>query len=97
MFAVIIDNFNNFRYNRKKAVLLTSTKLYNKKSPRARSLNYAGNEYENEYVFFVLSRNDENDILAKYAFFKRLRTYNDMMETVVESWYNKPPPRAPRG
>lgn len=61
----------------------------NKKSPRARSLNYAGNEYENEYVFFVLSRNDENDILAKYAFFKRLRTYNDMMETVVESWYNK--------
>lgn len=24
----------------------------NKKSPWARSLNYAGNEYENEYVFF---------------------------------------------
>lgn len=61
----------------------------NKKSPRARSLNCAGNEYDFEYVFFVLSRNDENDILAKYAFFKRLRTYNDMMETVVESWYNK--------
>lgn len=24
----------------------------NKKSPWARSLNYAGNEYENEYVFY---------------------------------------------
>ena len=45
------------------------------KSPRARSLNYAGNEYENEYVFFILSRNDENDILAKYAFFKQSETY----------------------
>ena len=36
----------------------------NKKSPRARSLNYAGNEYDFEYDFFQLLKNDENDILA---------------------------------
>lgn len=35
----------------------------NKKSPRARSLNYAGNEYDFEYDFFQLLKNDENDIL----------------------------------
>lgn len=36
----------------------------NKKSPRARSLNYAGNEYDFEYDFFQLLKNDENDILT---------------------------------
>lgn len=56
----------------------------NKKSPRARSLNYAGNEYDFEYDFFKLSKNDENDILTIYAFFKRLRTYGAIMETVFE-------------
>lgn len=56
----------------------------NKKSPRARSLNYAGNEYDFEYDFFKLSKNDENDIFLKYAFFKRLRTYGAIMETVFE-------------
>nr|DAI73203.1 MAG TPA: hypothetical protein [Caudoviricetes sp.] len=30
----------------------------NKKSPRAHSLNYAGNEYDFEYDFFKLSKND---------------------------------------
>jgi len=39
----------------------------NKKSPRARSLNYAGNEYDFEYDFFKLSKNDENDIFLKCA------------------------------
>lgn len=55
-----------------------------KKSPRARSLNYAGNEYDFEYDFFKLLKNDENDILTKYAFLKRLRTYGDIMETIFE-------------
>ena len=41
----------------------------NKKSPRARSLNYAGNEYDFEYVFFKLSKNDENDILTNALFY----------------------------
>lgn len=36
----------------------------NKKSPWARSLNYAGNEYDFEYDFFQLLKNDENDILT---------------------------------
>ena len=36
----------------------------NKKSPRARSLNYAGNEYDFEYDFFQLLKNDENGILT---------------------------------
>ena len=61
----------------------------NKKSPWARSLNYAGNEYENEYVFFQLLKNDGNDILTICAILQRLRTYGVMMETVVEFWYNK--------
>lgn len=39
----------------------------NKKSPRARSLNYAGNEYDFEYDFFQLLKNDENDIFLKYT------------------------------
>lgn len=56
----------------------------NKKSPRARSLNCAGNEYDFEYDFFQLLKNDENDIFLKYAIFKRLRTYGVMMETVFE-------------
>jgi len=56
----------------------------NKKSPRARSLNYAGNEYDFEYDFFQLLKNDENDIFLKYVIFKRLRTYGTMMETVFE-------------
>ena len=56
----------------------------NKKSPRARSLNYAGNEYEIEYDFFHSMKNDENDIFLKYAFFKRSRTYGAIMETVFE-------------
>ena len=34
------------------------------KSPWARSLNYAGNEYDFEYDFFQLLKNDENDILT---------------------------------
>nr|DAI46121.1 MAG TPA: hypothetical protein [Caudoviricetes sp.] len=38
--AVITANLKNVYYNG------------NKKSPWARSLNYAGNEYEIEYVFF---------------------------------------------
>ena len=41
----------------------------NKKSPRARSLNYAGNEYDFEYDFFELSKNDENDILINALFY----------------------------
>ena len=56
----------------------------NKKSPRARSLNCAGNEYDFEYDFFQLLKNDENDILTKYAFFKRLRMYSAIMATVFE-------------
>ena len=56
----------------------------NKKSPRARSLNYAGNEYDFEYDFFQLLKNDENDNFLKYAFFKRLRTHGVIMETVFE-------------
>ena len=39
----------------------------NKKSPRARSLNYAGNEYDFEYDFFQWLKNDENDILIIFA------------------------------
>ena len=39
----------------------------NKKSPRAHSLNYAGNEYNFEYDFFQLLKNDENDNFLKYA------------------------------
>ena len=39
----------------------------NKKSPWARSLNYAGNEYDFEYDFFQLLKNDENDNFLKYA------------------------------
>ena len=39
----------------------------NKKSPRAHSLNYAGNEYDFEYDFFKSMKNNENDIFIKYA------------------------------
>lgn len=56
----------------------------NKKSPRARSLNCAGNEYDFEYDFFQRLKNDENDIFLKCAIFKRLRTYVAMMATVFE-------------
>lgn len=56
----------------------------NKKSPRARSLNYAGNEYDFEYDFFKLIKNDENDILTICAILQRLRTYGAIMETVFE-------------
>lgn len=56
----------------------------NKKSPWARSLDCAGNEYDFEYDFFQLLKNDENDNFLKYAFFKRLRTYSATMETVFE-------------
>ena len=56
----------------------------NKKSPRARSLNYAGNEYDFEYDFFQLFKNDENDILIICAILQRLRTYGAIMETVFE-------------
>lgn len=56
----------------------------NKKSPRAHSLNYAGNEYDFEYDFFKLMKNDENDILAICAILQRLKTYSVMMETVFE-------------
>lgn len=56
----------------------------NKKSPRARSLNYAGNEYDFEYDFFKLLKNDENDILTICAVLQRLRTYSATMETVFE-------------
>lgn len=37
------------------------------KSPRARSLNYAGNEYDFEYDFFKSMKNNENDNFLKYA------------------------------
>lgn len=56
----------------------------NKKSPRARSLNYAGNEYDFEYDFFKSMKNNENDILIIYAILQRLRTYGAIMETVFE-------------
>lgn len=56
----------------------------NKKSPRARSLNYAGNEYDFEYDFFQLLKNDENDNLTIYAILQRLRTYDAIMATVFE-------------
>ena len=56
----------------------------NKKSPWARSLNYAGNEYDFEYDFFQLLKNDENDILTICAVLQRLKTYSAMMETVFE-------------
>lgn len=56
----------------------------NKKSPRARSLNYAGNEYDFEYDFFQLLKNDGNDIFLKCAILQRLRTYGAIMETVFE-------------
>lgn len=39
----------------------------NKKSPRARSFNCAGNEYDFEYDFFKSMKNNENDILTIYA------------------------------
>ena len=58
----------------------------NKKSPRARSLNYAGNEYDFEYDFFKSMKNNENDILIIYAILQRLRTYGAIMETVFEIW-----------
>ena len=41
----------------------------NKKSPRARSLNYAGNEYDFEYDFFKSMKNNENDILTNALFY----------------------------
>lgn len=56
----------------------------NKKSPWARSLNYAGNEYDFEYDFFQLLKNDENDILTICAILQRLKTYHAIMETVFE-------------
>nr|DAN42964.1 MAG TPA: hypothetical protein [Caudoviricetes sp.] len=56
----------------------------NKKSPWAHSLNYAGNEYDFEYDFFQLLKNDENDILTICAVLQRLKTYSAMMETVFE-------------
>ena len=56
----------------------------NKKSPWARSLNYAGNEYDFEYDFFQLMKNDGNDIFLKYAILQRLKTYHAIMETVFE-------------
>ena len=56
----------------------------NKKSPWARSLNYAGNEYDFEYDFFQLLKNDGNDILTICAILQRLRTYGAIMETVFE-------------
>lgn len=56
----------------------------NKKSPWARSLNYAGNEYDFEYDFFELMKNNENDILTICAILQRLRTYGAIMETVFE-------------
>lgn len=56
----------------------------NKKSPRARSLNCAGNEYDFEYDFFKSMKNNENDILTIYATYKRLRTYGAIMATVFE-------------
>lgn len=56
----------------------------NKKSPRARSLNYAGNEYDFEYDFSQSMKNDENDIFLKRAILQRLRTYHAIMETVFE-------------
>lgn len=56
----------------------------NKKSPWARSLNYAGNEYDFEYDFFKTMKNDENDIFLKYAILQRLRTHGVIMETVFE-------------
>ena len=54
------------------------------KSPRARSLNYAGNEYDFEYDFSQSMKNDENDIFLKRAILQRLRTYHAIMETVFE-------------
>ena len=36
----------------------------NKKSPWARSLDCAGNEYDFEYDFFKSMKNNENDILT---------------------------------
>lgn len=56
----------------------------NKKSPRARSLDCAGNEYDFEYDFFQLLKNDENDILTICAVLQRFKTYSAMMETVFE-------------
>lgn len=54
----------------------------NKKSPRARSLNYAGNEYDFEYDFFQLLKNDENDIFLKYVILQLSGAYRAMIETV---------------
>lgn len=56
----------------------------NKKSPRARSLNCAGNEYDFEYDFFKSMKNNGNDILIICAILQRLRTYGAIMETVFE-------------
>ena len=58
----------------------------NKKSPRARSLNYAGNEYDFEYDFFQLLKNDENDILTICAVLQRLKTYSATIETKFGLW-----------
>jgi len=54
----------------------------NKKSPRAHSLNYAGNEYDFEYDFFQLLKNDENDIFLKCAILQLSGAYRAMIETV---------------
>ena len=62
----------------------------NKKSPWARSLNYAGNEYDFEYDFFKSMKNNENDILTIYAISQRLRTHGAIMATVFEICYNSP-------
>lgn len=56
----------------------------NKKSPRAHSLDCAGNEYDFEYGFFQLLKNDKNNILTICAIFKRLIMYDTMMATVFE-------------
>lgn len=55
----------------------------NKKSPRAHSINYAGNEYDFEYDFFKLMKNDENDFFKKYVILKLSGAYRAMIETVL--------------
>lgn len=71
-FSVITDILEIVHYNGKQ------------KSPRARSLNCAGNEYDFEYDFLKLMKNNENDILLKYAILQRLKTYGAIMATVFE-------------
>ena len=61
----------------------------NKKSPRARSLNYAGNEYEIEYVFFELIEINKNYYFFKVLILQMMINNRHLMVTIDCFWYNR--------